>query len=67
MTRCAFITGLLLALGVGAAVFLILEERYCGVVGYARNSGMSEGQIAALREAIVEKGALVATAAYSRC
>ena len=54
MTRRAFITGLLLALGVGAAVFLILEERYRGVVGYARNIGMSEGQIAALREAIVE-------------
>ena len=44
MTRRAFITGLLLALGVGAAVFRILEERYCGVVGYARNIGMSEGQ-----------------------
>ena len=36
------------------AVLRTLEERYCGVVGYARNSGMSEEQIAALREAIVE-------------
>ena len=31
-----------------------LEERYCGVVGYARNIGMSEEQIEALREAMVE-------------
>ena len=36
------------------AVLRTLEERYCGVVGYARNIGMSEEQIAALREAIVE-------------
>jgi len=36
------------------AVLRTLEERYCGVVGYARNIGMSEEQIAALRAAIVE-------------
>ena len=36
------------------AVLRTLEERYCGVVGYARNIGMSEEQIEALREAIVE-------------
>ena len=36
------------------AVLRTLEERYCGVVGYARNIGMSEEHIAALREAIVE-------------
>ena len=36
------------------AVLRTLEERYCGVVGYARNIGMSEDQILSLREAIVE-------------
>ncbi len=36
------------------AVLRTLEERYCGVVGYARNIGMSEDQIRSLREAIVE-------------
>ena len=36
------------------AVLRTLEERYCGVVGYARNIGMSEEQIEALREAMVE-------------
>ena len=36
------------------AVLRTLEERYCGVVGYARNIGMSEDQISSLREAIVQ-------------
>ena len=36
------------------AVLRTLEERYCGVVGYARNIGMSEEQIRRLRDAIVE-------------
>ncbi len=36
------------------AVLRTLEERYCDVVGYARNIGMSETQIEALREAVVE-------------
>ena len=36
------------------AVLRTLEERYCGVVGYARNIGVSEEQIHSLREAIVE-------------
>ncbi len=36
------------------AVLRTLEERYCDVVGYARNIGMSEAQIEALREAVVE-------------
>ena len=36
------------------AVLRTLEERYCGAVGYACNIGMSEEQIDALREAVVE-------------
>ena len=36
------------------AVLRTLEERYCGVVGYARNIGVSEEEMEALRDALLE-------------
>ena len=36
------------------AVLRTLEERYCGVVGYARDIGVSEEEMEALREALLE-------------
>ena len=36
------------------AVLRTLEERYCGVVGYARNIGVSEREMEALRDALLE-------------
>ena len=36
------------------AVLRTLEERYCGIVGYARNIGVSEEEMEALREALLE-------------
>ena len=36
------------------AVLRTLEERYCGVVGYARNIGVSEAEMEALQEALLE-------------
>ena len=36
------------------AVLRTLEERYCGVVGYSRDIGVSEEEMEALREALLE-------------
>ena len=36
------------------AVLRTLEERYCGAIGYARNIGVSEAEMEALREALLE-------------